>query len=502
VRSKDCLRLVSAAWLAALALATPAAAATIPVNTTTDEVTPSDGLCSLREAADSADFNSSTDCTPGDVSSLDTIQLAAAEYDLSSTFGGITLQNPSDTGGIEIVGLGMGATTISGGGTLGAGIFATQTPSALTLQDLTLDQGGGASVFGGGVSAIKNSLTLTRTAITNNTGAFGAGVYYGPDLGVFPAAVLTITDSVIDGNTASPGAFASASGAGIITQGPTVITGTSITNNAVTAPAMNNSGDGGGIHADSAAEMTLTGDLIAGNSVEANHNADGGGIATSGPLTAVNDTFTDNSISGGNTVKGGALEYQGFASPAALTNVTFAGDSAPTSAAIDAFEQVDLLTSILDDGSGACGTEITTLGGNIDHGASCWSGGSIGDLQNTNPMLGTLADNTGPTETMSLLTGSPAIDHVPVAACVDQQMTPQPVTTDQRGISRPQGSACDSGAFELEQASPPPPGGGGGATAPGATGQRAAALKKCKKKFRHNKAKRKKCRKRAKLLPV
>ena len=35
-----------------------------------------------------------------------------------------------------------------------------------------------------------------------------------------------------------------------------------------------------------------------------------------------------------------------------------------------------------------------------------------------------------------------------------------------------------------------------------ATGQRAAALKKCKKKFRHNNAKRRKCRKKAKKLPV
>jgi hypothetical protein len=36
----------------------------------------------------------------------------------------------------------------------------------------------------------------------------------------------------------------------------------------------------------------------------------------------------------------------------------------------------------------------------------------------------------------------------------------------------------------------------------GPTGQRAAALKKCKKKFRHNKAKLRKCRKKANLLPV
>jgi hypothetical protein len=55
------------------------------------------------------------------------------------------------------------------------------------------------------------------------------------------------------------------------------------------------------------------------------------------------------------------------------------------------------------------------------------------------PFLGPLADNGGPTPTMALLPGSPAIDAgVPVAG----------VTTDQRGIPRPQGTAPDIGAFE------------------------------------------------------
>ena len=61
------------------------------------------------------------------------------------------------------------------------------------------------------------------------------------------------------------------------------------------------------------------------------------------------------------------------------------------------------------------------------------------DLVNTNPLLGPLADNGGPTQTMALLPGSPAIDAgVAVAG----------VTTDQRGIARPQGTTPDIGAFE------------------------------------------------------
>jgi hypothetical protein len=56
-------------------------------------------------------------------------------------------------------------------------------------------------------------------------------------------------------------------------------------------------------------------------------------------------------------------------------------------------------------------------------------------------MLGLLADNGGPTETMALGTGSPAIDAGDDATCESM---------DQRGVSRPQGAHCDIGAFEIE----------------------------------------------------
>jgi hypothetical protein len=57
------------------------------------------------------------------------------------------------------------------------------------------------------------------------------------------------------------------------------------------------------------------------------------------------------------------------------------------------------------------------------------------------PLLGPLADNGGPTSTLALLPTSPAIDAGDATAC--------PATV-QRGVRRPQGRACDIGAFELE----------------------------------------------------
>jgi hypothetical protein len=60
-----------------------------------------------------------------------------------------------------------------------------------------------------------------------------------------------------------------------------------------------------------------------------------------------------------------------------------------------------------------------------------------------------LADNGGPTQTHALLPGSVAIDVIPPAACLDADG--EPLTEDQRGVARPQGPACDVGAFELGQ---------------------------------------------------
>jgi hypothetical protein len=70
-----------------------------------------------------------------------------------------------------------------------------------------------------------------------------------------------------------------------------------------------------------------------------------------------------------------------------------------------------------------------------------------------NPLLGPLQDNGGPTFTQALLPDSPAIDAVPVADCTydddGNPATPEvPLTSDQRGVARPQGSACDIGAYE------------------------------------------------------
>lgn len=90
-----------------------------------------------------------------------------------------------------------------------------------------------------------------------------------------------------------------------------------------------------------------------------------------------------------------------------------------------------------------------TPGGNghgqiIDDGRNLSSDGTcsftnVGSLNNIDPKLGPLADNGGPTLTMALLAGSPAID------AGDNAAAPP---TDQRGVPRPFGPAADIGAYE------------------------------------------------------
>jgi hypothetical protein len=89
--------------------------------------------------------------------------------------------------------------------------------------------------------------------------------------------------------------------------------------------------------------------------------------------------------------------------------------------------------------SNFCGS-LTDAGHNFSSDASIALTGS-GSRTNTDPMLGPLANHGGPTLTMALLPGSPAIDAGSAAAAP---------ATDQRGIARPQGPGVDVGAFEFQ----------------------------------------------------
>ena len=97
-----------------------------------------------------------------------------------------------------------------------------------------------------------------------------------------------------------------------------------------------------------------------------------------------------------------------------------------------------IANSIVADASpnGNCGGPIETAGHNIDSDGTCGLV-AISDHPGVDPQLAALADNGGPTDTRALAQGSPAVDAG--AGCE---------ATDQRGVARPAGAACDIGAFE------------------------------------------------------
>ena len=204
----------------------------------------------------------------------------------------------------------------------------------------------------------------------------------------------------------------------------------------------NGSNGGGGIRVSIAATASITSSTVSNNQVTA-IGAAGGGIENQGTLTVTNSTISGNSASNGS---GGAVSQEGDGSTA-LSNVTIAGNSGPGSAQLTSFGGANISvasTIIADPVSGAnclaaSGGTITSNGHNLDSANSCGFA-SAGDLINANPLLRPLQNNGGQTSTMALLAGSPAIDAVPLASCT--------VITDQRGVSRPQGAACDIGAFE------------------------------------------------------
>jgi hypothetical protein len=174
----------------------------------------------------------------------------------------------------------------------------------------------------------------------------------------------------------------------------------------------------------------------------------GGAINTqpSGVTTLFNSTFVGNTSGS----LGGTLSNLGTTTVVAST---LQGNRGSAGAAIATGNSgVTLRASILASGQngGNCSPSGVNVsqGGNVADDNTCFEATPF-DRVVTDVKLGPLADHGGPTATMSLLDGSPAIDAVPAAPCTAGVGGP-PITVDQRGLPRPQGQSCDAGAFERQ----------------------------------------------------
>ncbi len=309
---------------------------------------------------------------------------------------------------------------------------------------------GNTADFGGGIdNAAMADLTATNITVYNNT-ATNTNSQGG---GIENLGVMAVTGSDVHTNTAR-------NGAGIFNEGTLTVSSSDVYDNvasgrgggfhntfSLTMQTSNiydnqaGSGGGGGISTDS-------GTVVLDRSAVYNNFAtgSGGGIVNNVDLvTGANSfTITNSTISGNSTAgQGGGLRSAGSA-VTNLNNVTFNGNTSTVvngqSISILAGSMTAKNTIIAISGSGTnCSGNITSQGRNIVSDNTCHLTGT-GDLTNTNPRLGALQNNGGPTLTHALLLGSPALDSGSGCPAVDQ-----------RGVARPFGPACDRGAYEYDQ---------------------------------------------------
>jgi hypothetical protein len=216
-------------------------------------------------------------------------------------------------------------------------------------------------------------------------------------------------------------------------------------------------GGGGGLG------MTGSTALIRNSTITGNYASAGGGVLNwNGTLRIENSTISYNTAYGGRT-GGGIMNFSHYGvSTTTISSSTIFENQAdgPTGFegrgdAISAYYpppgSITFKNSILASPTRGLGSTCiyltpTSGGYNIADDASCGLTGS-GDLNSTDPLLGSLSYNGSPTPTHVPLPGSPAIDAVPIASCTDANGAP--TTTDQRGIGRPQGAVCDIGSVEV-----------------------------------------------------
>ena len=187
----------------------------------------------------------------------------------------------------------------------------------------------------------------------------------------------------------------------------------------------------------------------------------GGGGQFNGTVRITNSTFANNNAPGGS---GGGIQSNG--SNQIITNSTFSGNTSTNNGGgihrgttnVNFF----IRNSIVAGNNGVSTSPditnstngINSEGNNIIGNVGTSTGWEMSDLLNTNPMLGMLADNGGLGMTFLPMMGSPAIDAgqncVLDLTCAASN-PPKAVTTDQRGVARPQGAAVDIGAVEVAQ---------------------------------------------------
>ena len=352
----------------------------------------------------------------------------------------------------------------------GGGIFSMRritVRDSVVTNNLANDDGGGLYARRGGVqvfdSTVSNNLVdgsggavgstgdilLVRSHANGNTTDGDGGALYADEDGD-----VTVVDSTLDGNDADgPGGAiwtldgditavgstlngnrADDRGGAIGGESDVVVLNSTVSRNLASAHV------GGGIWS--------RGNLYVGNSTVSNNYAEGegGGIGGGGIVRLEHATITDNFSAVASNV-GAGERLESFASILGPTNAFLGDDEPPPRAACRV-------------------TEAVSYGYNLATHPLCGLDGPSDVVSLEDPGLGPLQEDGGFGETNPPEAGSPVLERIPPDACLsspfegifdasDQHLEGYVddrvalLTEDQRGVERPQGSACEIGAVEV-----------------------------------------------------
>ena len=297
-------------------------------------------------------------------------------------------------------------------------VFTVDSGATVSLSGMTITGGNAGNDNGGGIDN-SGTLAVSNSVFASNSATNGGGI--ANEIG----ATLTVTNSTFITNSASAfSGIINSNGGGIYNAGTATVSDSTFSYDFAL------SGKGGGLY--NSGTVTLTNCTFGVSAA-----GYGGGLSNSDGTA----TLTDCTVSGNTSQDGGGIANGGGS--LLLNNTIVAGNFSTGTSTNDISGQVNPTSAynLIGDGSG-----IANLP-NIEEPALS---NLIGTTANRlNPLLGPLADNGGPTQTMILQFGSPATDAGSVALAVDPT-TGQPLTYDQRGVGFPRviNGTVDIGAIE------------------------------------------------------
>ena len=324
-------------------------------------------------------------------------------------------------------------------GYFGGGIYIGA-PRHVSLQGVLIENN--VASVGGGIAGDASSLIIKDSQIRHNQASWGGGLYlsqfdvfigqgtiiegntadeYGGGVLIDFGPTVVFEDCTIKNNQS--GMFGGGIGHGLNIIGPVV----SMTN--CTVSGNSTSFLGGGIHINSG-EWEIHNSTISGNAA-----AEGGGIFNGGLLKMYNST-----ISGNNAEEGGGVLHASQ-SVSHFSFVTVAENTAISGGGLEVVSSMMHVTNSLV----ALNTPQNCLGNIQPFGVNIEDDSSCGFNLNENLFLEPLGDYGGTTYTHSIPSFSPAAEVADPCFALNES---SPMSTDQRGETRPQGAGCDLGAFE------------------------------------------------------